>query len=277
MAMPLSAEPRARLARLAGGILRRAVDALLPPTCFACAAPVETQGLLCAACFPKLRLIGPPHCYCCGLPFAHAGEVVEAGLCAACLEYPPAYERARAAWLYDEASKPLLLAFKYGDRTDLAPAFARAMARAGAALLAEADVIAPVPLHRRRLVERRYNQAALLAQALGRLSGKPVAPGLLRRTRPTAPLAELSARARRRALAGAIAVSPRLAPRLAGARVLLVDDVLTSGATAGACAEALLAAGAVGVDLLTTARTPPPRPSLPLDGGETDNDEGMYG
>lgn len=277
MAMPLSAEPRARLARLAGGLVRRAVDALLPPTCFACGAPVQTQGLLCAGCFPRFRMIGPPHCHCCGLPFAHADEAVEAGLCAACLDYPPAYERARAAWLYDEASKPLVLAFKYGDRTDLAPAFARAMARAGAALLAEADVIAPVPLHRLRLVQRRYNQAGLLAQALGRLADKPVAPGLLRRTRATQPLAELSARARRRALAGAIAVSPRLAPRLAGARVLLVDDVLTSGATAGACAEALLAAGAAGVDLLTIARTPPPKPALALDGTETGGDEGPHG
>src|SRR5512147_630683 len=150
MGMPGSAEPR--LARLAHGLLRRAADALLPPACFACGAPVETQGLLCAACFPRFRFIGAPMCHCCGLPFAHAGEAGEGGLCAACLDDPPAYDRARAAWVYDEASKPVLLAFKYGDRTDLAPALARAMAAAGAGLLAEAEVIAPVPLHRMRLV-----------------------------------------------------------------------------------------------------------------------------
>jgi ComF family protein len=265
MAMPGSAEPRSTLARLAGGVLRRAADALLPPSCFACAAPVEAQGLLCAACFPRLRRIGPPLCHCCGLPFAHAAEAGEGGLCPACLAHPPAYDRARAAWLYDDASKPLLLAFKYGDRTDLAPAFARAMASAGAALLAEAEVIAPVPLHRSRLIGRRYNQAALLAHALAAISGKQAAPSLLFRTRATAPLADLPARARRRALAGAIAVSPRLAGRVRGARVLVVDDVLTSGATAGACAEILLAAGAAGVDVLTTARTPAPAAARPLD------------
>jgi ComF family protein len=272
MAMPASAEPRSPLARLAGGLLRRAADVLVPPACFACSEPVAEQGLLCPSCFLRLRRIGPPHCRCCGLPFGHSAEAVEAGLCASCLEYPPSFERARAAWVYDEASKPLLLAFKYGDRTELAPAFARAMASAGAALLAEADVIAPVPLHRLRLISRRYNQAALLAHALGSITGKPVAPALLRRTRRTAPLADLSAGARRRALAGAIAVSARFAGRLGGARVLLIDDVLTSGATANACSEALLAAGASAVDVLTVARTPAPKPDEALDAADTAGD-----
>jgi predicted amidophosphoribosyltransferase len=248
--MPASAEPRSPLARLAGGLLRRAADVLVPPACFACSEPVAEQGLLCPSCFPRLRRIGPPHCRCCGLPFGHSAEAVEAGLCASCLEYPPSFERARAAWVYDEASKPLLLAFKYGDRTELAPAFARAMASAGAALLAEADVIAPVTLHRLRLISRRYNQAALLAHALGSITGKPVAPALLRRTRRTAPLAG----------------------RLGGARVLLIDDVLTSGATANACSEALLAAGASAVDVLTVARTPAPKPDEALDAADTAGD-----
>jgi ComF family protein len=258
MGMPGSAEPGSRLARLAHGLARRAADALLPPSCFACDAPVETQGLLCPACFPRFRFIGAPRCHCCGLPFASALDAGEGGLCPACLDHPPAYDRARAPWLYDEASKPVLLGFKYGDRTDLAPALARVMASAGADLLAEADLLAPVPLHRLRLISRRYNQAGLLAQALGRLTAKPVLPALLLRRRATASLADLSARARARALAGAIGVSPRLASRVPGRRVLLIDDVLTSGATANACAEALLAAGAAGVDVLTAARTPAP-------------------
>lgn len=278
MGMPGSAEPRSGfrqlglrqmgLRRLAGGVLRRAADALLPPTCFACEAPVETQGLLCAACFPRFRFIGTPRCHCCGLAFASIAEAVEGGLCQSCLEYPPAYDRARAAWVYDEASKPVLLGFKYGDRTELAPAFARVMASAGAELLAEADLLAPVPLHRLRLISRRYNQAGLLAQALARLSGRPVLPGLLVRRRATAALADLSARARARALAGAIAVAPRWAGAVPGRRVLLIDDVLTSGATANACAEALLAAGAGGVDVLTVARTP--RPALDGEGEARD-------
>lgn len=268
MAMPNSAEPRSRIARLAHGVLGWAADALLPPSCFSCQAPVETQGLLCAACFPRFRFIGAPHCHCCGLPFANAAAVGEGGLCEACLDFPPAFDRARAAWLYDEASKPVLLAFKYGDRTDLAPALARAMATAGAGLLAEADVIVPVPLSRARLVSRRYNQAALLAAALGRIADRPVLQTLLRRTRNTAPLADLSARRRAAVVAGAFAVTPRLVPRIAGRRVLLVDDVLTSGATANACASALLAAGAGGVDVLAVARTPPHAADegAPLDG-----------
>lgn len=268
MAMPGSAEPRSRLARLAAGAVRRAVDSLLPPGCFSCGEAVEAQGLLCAACFPRFRFIGPPRCHCCGLPFASAADAGEGGLCHACLDFPPAYDRARAAWLYDEASKPVLLGFKYGDRTDLAPALARAMAAAGAELLAEAELLAPVPLHRLRLVSRRYNQAGLLAQALGRLSGRPVAPALLARRRATAPLADLSARERAKALAGAIAVSPRQAGRVAGRRVLLIDDVLTSGATANACAAALLAAGAAGVDVLTVARTPAPGLDAPEEAGD---------
>ncbi len=263
MGMPGSAEPRSRLARLARSALRGAADLLLPPSCFACGEPVATQGLLCAACFPRFRFIGPPLCHCCGLPFAHAGEAGEGGLCQACLEHPPAYDHARAAWLYDEASKPLVLAFKYGDRTDLAPAFARAMAAAGAGLLAEADLLAPVPIARARLVSRRYNQAGLLAAELGRIAARRVGQGLLIRRRNTAPLADLPARERARMLAGAIAVAPRHAASVPGRRVLLIDDVLTSGATANACAEALLAAGAAGVDVLTVARVPPK--SAPLD------------
>jgi ComF family protein len=273
MGMPGSAEPRSRLARLAHGALRRAADALLPPSCYACEAPVQTQGLLCPSCFPRFRFIGAPRCHCCGLPFASAADAGEGGLCRACLEYPPSYDRARAAWLYGEASKPILLGFKYGDRTELAPALARAMATAGAELLAEADLLAPVPLHRLRLLSRRYNQAALLARALGRLSGRPVLPSLLLRRRATAPLADLSPRARAKALAGAIAVSPRQAGRVAGRRVLLIDDVLTSGATANACAEALLAAGAAGVDVLTVARTPAPS----LDGADERRDVTAHG
>lgn len=274
MAMPGSASAGSRVARLAQGVLRRAADALLPPTCFACQAPVETQGLLCAGCFPRFRFIGAPHCHCCGLPFASAAAVGEGGLCGACLDAPPAFDRARAAWLYDEASKPVLLAFKYGDRTDLAPALARAMAHAGAGLLAEADVIVPVPLARARLVSRRYNQAGLLAAALGRRADRPVLHTLLRRTRNTAPLADLSARQRATVLAGAIVVTPRLVPRIAGRRVLLVDDVLTSGATANACASALLAAGAGGVDVLAAARTPPRSAAdeAPLDGQRVTRD-----
>lgn len=246
MSLPASSLTAAR--RFGRGLL----DLVLPPRCLGCGGLVADPGTLCAACWQGLAFLGPPHCDCCGLPFAH--EPGGAGRCGACLADPPAFDRARAVLRYDDASKGLVLAFKHADRTDAAPAFARWMARAGQALLAECDLIAAVPLHWRRLFRRRYNQAALLALALGRLGGKPVAPDLLRRRRDTPPQGHLSRGARQRNVAGAFALSPAWQGRLAGKRVLLVDDVMTTGATLDAAAQVLTRAGAAGVDALTLAR-----------------------
>jgi ComF family protein len=155
---------------------------------------------------------------------------------------------------HDEVSRGLLLGFKHGDRTDGAPAFGGWLARAGDDLIEDCDVILPVPLHRRRLFSRRYNQSALLAQALGQVTGLPVLPDSLRRTRNTPSQGRLSPAARRRNVAGAFKAAPGAAERLGGRRVLLVDDVLTTGATVAACAQAIKQAGAAGVDVLTLAR-----------------------
>lgn len=239
----------ATLPRRAG---RGLVDLVLPPRCLGCGALVADQGALCAACWQALTFLGEPACACCGLPFAH--DQGAGARCAACLAAPPAFDRARALWRYDEGSKGLILAFKHADRTDAAPALARWLARAGQALLPDCDLVAPVPLHWRRLFRRRYNQAALLATALGRQAGRPVAPDLLRRRRDTPSQGHLSRGARQRNVAGAFAVAPRWRDRLAGRRVLLVDDVLTTGATVEAAAAALTRAGAAGVDVLTLAR-----------------------
>ncbi len=237
----------------------RSVDALLPPQCPLCRALVDGPHRLCAACFGGLNFITAPFCPRCGLAFATLGEAGPQGQCLGCLHREPRFARARAALLYDEAAQPLILPFKHADRTELAPLLAAMMARAGRVLLAEADAILPVPLHRHRLITRRYNQAALLAACLARLSGRPWLPDALMRPRATTPLGELSAAARSQEVSGAFAVRPTRLSAIRGKRLLLIDDVMTSGATTSACAAVALQAGAATVDVLVAARVPPPR------------------
>jgi len=238
---------------------RAALDLLLPPVCLTCDRPVDAAGQFCADCFARTGFITEPCCRACGVPFAHAAAGGAERLCVICRAVPPAWRRARGALRYDAQAARLVLALKYADRPDLAAPLAVLMARAGAVLLREADLIVPVPLHRRRLFARRYNQSALLAQALGRRSGVAVVPDLLCRVRGTRPLGNLGRAARAEALRGAIAVRPGRAALAAGRHVLLIDDVLTSGATAATCTEVLLAAGAASVDVLVAARVADPR------------------
>lgn len=235
---------------------RSVLDAVLPPLCLGCNEIVETPGSLCAACWPRFRFIAPPHCQRCAYPFDH--DPGGPTLCGACLAHPPRYRRARAALVYDEHSRRLILPFKHGDRTDIARACGRWMARAAGELLAEADLVVPVPLHWRRLVGRRYNQAQLLARATVREAGaghRPrLAPDLLRRRRWTGSQGGLRGDERRRNVRQAFDVPAGWRPALAGKTVLLVDDVLTTGATVEACVLALQRAGSGPVDVLTLAR-----------------------
>ena len=233
---------------------RFALDLLLPPHCLTCDQPVDMPGQFCPACFEKTNFITSPCCRKCGVPFETAERGGVDGECPTCQADPPPWGEARAALRYDEQSKRLLLPFKYGDRVEVARALAPMMARAGASLLREADWLAPVPLHRRRMISRRYNQAALLARALARLSGRPALLDALARTRATSPLAEMSPARRAAEMENAIVVRPARRPMLEDARVLLIDDVLTSGATARACVAALMGAGAARVDVLAAAR-----------------------
>jgi ComF family protein len=219
----------------------------------ACRARVAEPHSLCAACWSAIAFIEDPLCARCGMPFDvdPGGETI----CAACLAGVFDFDRARALFRYDEASKPLILSFKHGDRLDHAPGFARWLDHSGRLLLSEADMIVPVPLHRSRLWKRRYNQAAVLAGRLSRLAGCEVDPLLLERKRPTKSQGEMpSAKARRRNVLGAFRVGSEKAERFKGRNVLLIDDVFTTGATLSACARALKRAGAARVDALTLSR-----------------------
>lgn len=243
----------ATLLEPAGRWLTGGLDLLLPPRCLACGVEVAGQARLCAPCWRGLAFIGPPQCRSCGYPLPHA--MPEAPLCGACATSPPPYERARAALRYDEGSRRLILAFKHADRTDIGPLLGQWLAKAGEALCAGADVVVPVPLHRWRLLRRGYNQAALLAREVARSAALPFVPDLLVRARATASQQGLGARARQANVSErAFGVHPWHRRRLAGRRALLIDDVLTTGATVGACTRVLLRGGAAAVDVLTLAR-----------------------
>jgi ComF family protein len=230
---------------------RLALDIALPTLCVACREPVDGEGV-CAGCWAKLSFIAQPFCPRLGIPFVYdPGPDL---LSMEAIANPPAYTRARAAVRYDDVARTLVHALKYQDRTDLAPAMGRWMARAGEELLADADVLVPVPLHWRRGWSRRYNQSGALARVLEKHTGVPVARNALRRTRPTQQQIGLSRSQRAANVQGAFKVAPEKAHEIQGRHVVLVDDVLTSGATTDACARALLRARAAQVDVLVFAR-----------------------
>jgi ComF family protein len=233
-------------------VTSRVLDLLLPPLCLICDEPVGSAATLCPVCWKKIQFIAPPLCQCCGAPF---DIPVEAGtLCGACLTQAPHFQSARAAMLYDEASRKLILGFKHGDRTYMTQALAVWMQRADSAVIAQADALIPVPLHRWRLFKRRYNQSALLAQQIGGLAGKPVFPDALRRTRDTPSQGHMKRKERQENVRGAFMTAPRYKNLIEEKTLILIDDVMTTGATVEECARVLLAAGAKQVHVLTLSR-----------------------
>ncbi len=230
---------------------------MLPPSCLACDAPVEGEGQFCLTCFRGVNFVTAPLCARCGVPLPFDQAAGAGGVCGACEAEQPAFAEARAALRYDEATQRIILPFKYADRPEAARGIARLMLRPGGPMLAAADCLVPVPLHARRLRARRYNQAALLARELAKMAARPCIPDALVRIRETAPLARMGLSERRAEMRDAIRNRPGIA--LAGKHILLIDDVMTSGTTANACARALSEAGARRVDVLTAARVADPR------------------
>lgn len=228
---------------------------LFPPVCAGCRRHVSQPGVLCAQCWPKLRLLERPWCPVMGTPFAH--DMGSGFLSAEAIADPPPFERARAAVAYSGVARQMVHGLKYQDRADLAPWMARWMMRAGAELVADADVIVPVPLHWRRFLRRQFNQSAELARAISMLSGLPFAPSAVRRVKLTRQQVGLERHEREQNVRAAFRVPAYAEIQLTGRRVLLIDDVYTTGATVRAVTMALKKGGAEAVDVLTFARVLP--------------------
>jgi ComF family protein len=256
---PAGIDPGRALARLAGSgrstllaLWHGGVDLVLPPTCPSCRRRLGGAGGLCFDCWQSVRFIERPWCERLGtpMPIDLGPGVLSAGAIAA----PPPFGRARAAIAYEGVAVELIQAFKYRDHTDLAPMFGGWMTRVAGELAEGADALVPVPLHWSRLLSRRYNQAALLARIVAPRIGVPCRTDLVVRVRRTPRQVGLDETARHANVRGAFAVPERKRALVAGKRLILVDDVFTTGSTLGAATRALLAAGAAGVDVLTLAR-----------------------
>lgn len=231
----------------------RLIDAFYPPQCAGCAQTTDAPHGLCPDCWAEASFIAGTICDCCGAPVqvAAAGQQV---ICDGCLSHPPAWDRGRAAMLYEGTGRRVVLALKHGDRLDLVRPLSAWMARSGGELIEEAEVIAPVPLHWTRLAKRRFNQSAELCRQRALRGGAQLIPDLLVRQRRTQPQEGMSRALRFETQSGAFAITPRHVDAIRGRNVLLIDDVMTSGATLSGCAEVLRSAGAETVNVLVAAR-----------------------
>jgi len=231
-------------------LLNLILDFLIPPVCPICFERVDVVHTLCPKCFSELKFITRPCCEICGYPFEF--DLDGEHLCGRCLKEPPLYHKARSLFVYNDASKKLILPFKHGDRIELALLFVKLIRQNYADIIKENDVVVPVPLHIRRLIKRKYNQSALIAKPLAQKFNKRYLPTTLKRLRATSSQGHLSAAERKKNVANAFGVvHPE---EIKGKNVLLIDDVMTTGATVNECTKALLKAGAKQVDIITICR-----------------------
>ncbi|MEZ5815169.1 MAG: ComF family protein [Alphaproteobacteria bacterium] len=231
-------------------MIMRSVDTVLPPRCILTGERVERQGMLDPGAWVQIEFIARPICRQCGFPFEF--EVEQGALCAACIDRPPPFEKLRSVMKYNDASRKMILGFKHGDQTHAVKAFVPWLEKAGAELLEDADVLIPVPLHRWRLLARRYNQSAILAHSLSKTTKIPVAVHALKRVRSTPSQGYLKAAQRHKNVKRAFALNPK--SDVKGKVIVLIDDVYTTGATVKECTKTLLKGGAKKVHVLTLAR-----------------------
>lgn len=234
----------------------QAIDAVLPPRCIVTGDIVPAQGMISPKAWSGLDFIAEPCCKTCGFPFAF-GEGSDSA-CAACLADPPPFEKARSAVQYNDASRKVILEFKHGDQLHAVTAFLPWLKRAANDMPAQADFIIPVPLHRRRLIARRYNQSAIIASAFGKDTEIPVLIDGLIRTRHTPSQGYMNAKDRTQNVRKAFSINPKHEHLIERKNILLIDDVYTTGATVKECTETLLKAGAAMVNVLTVARVARP-------------------
>lgn len=231
-------------------LLKGILDFVIPPLCPICKKPIQTIHCLCPTCFEKIQFISYPYCVKCGRPFEF--DIPEETRCGACSKKNPVFYKARAVFIYDSFSKQLILPFKHADHLELTPILTNLLYQGGKDLFEETDVLLGVPLHRLRFIKRKYNQAGVLAQSLAKKIHKPYLPNVLIRARPTPSQGHMRPAERKRNVTGAFKViHPEL---IKGKRILIVDDVFTTGATVNECSKILLKNGAACVSVLTLAR-----------------------
>lgn len=234
-------------------IMGKAVDTILPPRCVVTGTYVDRQGMVSPQAWRELSFITTPYCVSCGVPLAF--EMGGGSICAPCTQSMPSFDKARSALIYDDSSRNIILRFKHADQTHAVHAFIPWILRAGHEFIEDADFIVPVPLHRYRLLKRRYNQAALIARELAKETAGTYVADLLQRRRSTPSQGYMNFKERHKNVKNAFVISPRHALKIRGKSIVLVDDVYTTGATVKECTKILKKAGASKVYVLTLART----------------------